>query len=561
MVLCVGLTALTAGCAPLGTARTADVGGGSSTPAPLKILTIGIRSEPSVLNTFYSEGAAGANGVSAVWDILNNYLVVQDESYAWIPQLATEVISADKGSWRLNADGTMDTIWRIHPNVRWHDGQPFTADDLLFAHQVYRDPDIPNKIGVPIKLMESAKADDPQTFAIHWTQLYVQADQAPGLIALPRHILEPLSKTDKANFSSSAYFQTEFVGLGPYRLTQWERGSYLNLARHDGYFRGRPPLDTVIIRILENTESLVAHLLGGSVDVAAAVDIDSAVGVRQRWEAEGNIFMSEPSTKFRILEFQARPEFGRPTNGVTNPLVRQALYHAIDRPPLADVASSGLSPIADSWIEPSHELRSLVESAIPQYPYDPRRAQALLTQAGWTRGPDGIFISPGTGERLEIQVGGESNRLTEREQGIVSANWKEAGVLAQPWPMTNAQRSDPETRAKLSGAGWSSVDGLNGAAFYVEAIHSKNIAAPTKGWFGTNRLGYSNPRSDALLDRLAVSIAHEEQISLHQALLREVMGDVPMLPLYWKIDPILVARGISGVKGRFTYNIFEWDKK
>ena len=64
-----------------------------------------------------------------------------------------------------------------------------------------------------------------------------------------------------------------------------------------------------------------------------------------------------------------------------------------------------------------------------------------------------------------------------------------------------------------------------------------------------------------ILDRLAVSISHEDQISLHQALLREVMTDLPMLPLYWKIDPILVAKGVSGVKGRFTSNIFEWDKK
>ncbi|HEY3116088.1 MAG TPA: ABC transporter substrate-binding protein, partial [Chloroflexota bacterium] len=328
-----------AGCAPAGGASTAIGGNSSTAPAAPKILTIGIRAEPTVLNTFYSGGSGGANGVSSVWDILNNYLMAQDESYAWIPQLATDAISTEKGSWRLNSDGTMDTVWRIRPNVRWQDGQPFTSGDLLFSYQVYRDPEIPNEIGLPIKLMESASIVDPLTFAIHWTQLYVQADRAPGLIPLPRHILEPLSNTDKANFSSSLYFQTEFVGLGPYRLTEWERGAHLNLSRHDGYFLGRPPLDTVTIRILENTESLVAHHLGGSVDVAAAVDIDSAVGVRSRWEAEGNIFISQPSTKFRVLEFQARPEFARPTNGVTNPMVRQALYHAIDRPPLAEAAS------------------------------------------------------------------------------------------------------------------------------------------------------------------------------------------------------------------------------
>jgi ABC-type transport system substrate-binding protein len=126
--------------------------------------------------------------------------------------------------------------------------------------------------------------------------------------------------------------------------------------------------------------------------------------------------------------------------------------------------------------------------------------------------------------------------------------------------MSNPQRNDPETRARLSGAGWSSVDGVTGAGFVVEVLHSKNLARPANGWFDRNRLGYSNPRVDALLDRLAVSVSHEEQIGLHRGLIQEMMGDLPMLPLYWKIDPVMVARSVSGVRGRFTFNIYEWDK-
>jgi len=551
------LLAFLAGCAPTAATRTVD-GERESAPSLPKVLTIGIRAEPALMNSSYGAPGGGANGVSAVLDILNNYLMVQVESYAWEPQLAVEGISSDRGTWRLNADGTMDTIWRIHPNIRWHDGQPFTADDLVFAFEVYKDPALPTTIGIPMSLMESAVARDPQTLAIHWSQPFVQADRAPGLIPMPRHLLEQPYRTDKANFVNSPHLQSEFVGLGPYRLVRWEPGSYLELGRHDGYFLGRPPLDTVIIRILTDTQSMATHLLAGGIDVAMAMDIDTAVGIRDRWQETGNIFIGHPSEKMRVLELQFRPEFARPTNGLTNLQVRQALYHAIDRATLADVATSGLSPVADSWYQPTHELRPQLEAAIPQFPYDPRRAQALLAQAGWARGPDGILLYEPTGERFEVQVAGENNALTDRESNIIADHWKAVAVQAQAWPMSGALRADREVRAKLSGVGWSSVDG---DIYYIDYLHTKNVAVPGNGWFGNNRLGYSNPRVDALLDRLSVTISQAEQIPLHRELLREQMGGIATMPLYWKIDPILVVKDLTGVTGRRASNIFEWNKR
>jgi len=391
--------AFVAGCAPTAATRTVDGGSEAATSLP-KMLTIGIRAEPALMNSSYGAPGGGANGVSAVLDILNNYLMVQVESYAWEPQLAVEGISTDRGTWRLNPDGTMDTIWRIHSNIRWDDGQPFTADDLVFSFEVYKDPALPTTIGVPMSLMESVVAWDSQTLAIHWSQPFVQADRAPGLIPMARHLLEQVYRTDKASFINSPYLQAEFVGLGPYRLVRWEPGSYLELGRHDGYFMGRPPLDTVIIRILADTQSLATHLMAGSVDVAMAMDIDTAVGIKDRWQ------------------------------------------------------------------EPTHEFRPQIEAAIPQFPYDPRRAQALLAQAAWTRGPDGILLSEPTGERFEVQVAGENNALTEREQNIIADQWKAVAVQAQPWPMSGALRADREVRAKLSSAGWSSVDGVKGRRAY-----------------------------------------------------------------------------------------------
>jgi peptide/nickel transport system substrate-binding protein len=546
--------AFVAGCAP-GAATGRGTGGGLSPEhrAP-KVLTIGIGSEPITLNAAYGGGARGA---SSVVDIVNNSLMVELAPYVWVPQLAVEGISTEKGTWRLNADGTMDTIWRVHPNVRWQDGRPFTADDLAFSFQVYKDPEIPNALGIPIKHMQSAVATDPQTLVVHWSQAFVTADQAPGLIPMPRHLLEPLYQTDKSSFITSPYLVSEFVGVGPYRLTRWEPGSSLELSRHDGYFRGVPPLDTVIVRVLGDTQSLVVHLLGGGVDAALALDIDTAVEVKDRWEGAGHTFIASPSEKMRLLESQFRPEFARPSNGMTNLLVRQALYHAIDRPALAAASSNGLSPVADSWMLAAHDLRAEVESAIPQFPHDLRRAQALLAEAGWTRGPDGILVYPPTGERFEFQLTAEVAPLSQLALNIVADDWKRVGVQTQTWQMSDALRNDREVRAKLPGGSFRSQDG---EIFYIDRLHSRNIAAPETRWFGVNGMAYANPKVDALLDRLSVAIARDQQILLHRELLREQMGDVAVMPLYWKIDPILVVKGVTGVRGRYTSNIYEWDK-
>src|SRR4029434_26844 len=116
-----------AGCA------TASPGGATSaapptSPAAPKVLNI-VGSEPTVVGNF--PGVLGGGGGRE--DISRELLTAIDPRGEVIPRLAQETISVENGTWRINADGTMDTIWKIRPNVKWQDGHPFTADDLLFT--------------------------------------------------------------------------------------------------------------------------------------------------------------------------------------------------------------------------------------------------------------------------------------------------------------------------------------------------------------------------------------------------------------------------------------------
>jgi peptide/nickel transport system substrate-binding protein len=553
-------------CAPQ--ASNERSGGGpqdQSRPSGPKVLTIATQREPSDLGSFTA--TSGIRGANTATVIVHNSLASEDEREARRPELAAELPTVDRGTWRVNADGTMETIWRLRPNVTWQDGAPFTSADLLFSFEVYKDPDIPNSRGRGVPLMNSASTPDPLTFTIHWSKTYADADSGTEMLPMPRHLLDELYRTDKAAFANARYFTTDFVGLGPYRLVGWESGSHMEFERFDQYFRGRPPLDRVVLRFVSDPNTMIANILSDAVDVVLPpnVDYDVLFEVQRRWEGTGNVARADPTGRFRLMDPQHRAEYARPTNGVTNQTVRQALYQAVDRSTIVDVLTQGLSPVADSWIPPDHWLRPHVEGAIPQYPYSPSRAQQLLATAGWTPGPDGVLIHSQTREPFDLVLrlanAGGASAGKEREANIIRDNWQDVGIRVQIDPIPAARSGDRQYEATVPGL--SLTGNLAPQTWFTDRTHSKSIASEANRWNGGNKAGYTNPRVDDILDKLLITIDRNEQAVLHRQLIQEQMGDVALLPLYWESAPIFMVKGVNHdvVGARTGYRFHEWDKQ
>jgi peptide/nickel transport system substrate-binding protein len=508
---------------------------------------------------------ATAGGDRHIRHIAHDYLTVEDERQAWHPQLAADMISVERGTWRVNPDGTMDTVWTIHQNVRWHDGQPFTADDLLFAFTVYKDPAIATRVRSGLNLMESARVLDPHTLEVHWSQPYFAANEATGLFPLPRHLLEDLYRQDKQAFMNSPWFSNEFVGLGPYRLVQWAPGSHMEFARFDAYYRGTPPLDTVIMRWLGDANAMIANIMAGAFDamLPVGVRLEEALELKQRWQGTGHQVVADLSGRLRHIEIQHRAEYARPVNGLTNPTVRRAVYHATDRRTLVDLMNPGLNAEpADSWLPAGHELRAQLEPTIPQFPYDLARAQQLLAQVGWVRGADGMLTSQATGEPFQLRLWNTQSSAADREMNAVADSWKGVGVQTELYLIPAALGSDRHHRATLPGAG---LTGVPYGDFWVDRLHTRNVTSEANRWVGSNRGGYSNPKVDELLDRLVVTIVPVERLALHRQLLQEQLGEVALMPLYYDLDPTLMLKGVRGVatpRGAINLaNVLAWDKE
>lgn len=547
-------------CAP---ATLAPASQGSQSAAPpaagAKVLTLAILREPETLVS-PTGGASRTGGAHNPRYIAHNRLVAPDAHGVYQPQIAAEKPAIDSGTWRVNPDGTMETTWKLRHNVKWHDGTPFTSDDLLFTFAIRKDPELCCAAGRPA-LMRSAVAPDPFTVVIHWSDTYVDADRAQELEPLPRHLLEPAYRRGPESVLNSPRLTTEFVGLGPYRLVKWEPGSHMEFTRFEDYFLGRPPLDVVVVRFLDDPNTLIAGVLSGAVDaiLPPGIDVGAAVELRRQWEGTGNEVRFNVGDNFQNVQVQFRPEYARPTNGLTVRAVRQAFYHAIDRQTLAEVASQSVTPIADSWISPLDALRAQVETAVPQFPFDRDRAWQLLAEAGWGRGPDGLLVHSVTGEHFEVELRANQGGGSERELNVIAENWKAMGAQVTLNLVPVARQQDNEYRATFPG-GYLFFSGA--AAYLSSRLHSSQIAIPERRWQGRNRGGYSNSQVDSLLDRLVATIDPDQRLVLHRELLREQMGDVPVMPLYWFVDPLPLRAGVrvgAVPKGEVTANFFEWN--
>jgi peptide/nickel transport system substrate-binding protein len=557
--------AVAAACAPAAPEKAASTLGEPQQPRPPKVVTVAFGRLVTAVEVF----GGGVTGRQSIMPLIHNLVVYERNYQEWVPQLAVEKASVDKGTWQINPDGTMEMTWKFHPNIRWHDGTPFSAEDIVFAVNLRKDPEMASQSGIAqgrLDLIDGISAPDPLTLVTHWSEPYVDADRARSMEPIPRHILQEVYQRDKRAAQTSSYWNADFVGLGPYKVVNWESGIQVELARFDQYFLGMPKLDSVVVKWFNDDNALTGALLAGTVDVAtdqSYLSIDNARELERRWQGStANQVRYDPNGALGHLESQFRPEFARPRNAFTNRLVREGLYRALDRPTLTEVLTDGIPPVADSWYHPSDPMYADLQSAIPQYPYDPSRAQQLLAQAGWVRGADGILVYQQTGERFEseIQAGQGSGPMTWAT--TVSAQWKAVGAdfTQREVPTAIAGGAAREFEATRPGPRMASLSAENFASY---RLRTSSIPSESNQWIGQNAGGYSNPRADALFDRIAGAIGSREKIQAHRDAVQEVMGDVGLMPLWWNVTPVVMANGVKGVRTVTiggTLSSFEWDR-
>lgn len=537
-----------------------------STPgAPVKAgpsrVVVGIEAEIDNLSTKLGGGTNAAE-----YNFLSNSpLVLLDPQGRPSPWLAAERPSQENGSWVVNPDGTMRTTWKIRPNARWHDGQPVSPRDFVFALRVYLDETMPIRDRSPEPFMDRVEPVDAHTFVIHWKQTYPWADEliARDLEPLPEHILGSLYIPGDPNpFLNHPFWSSpDYVGTGPYRLVRWDPGTQLIYRAFDDFFMGRPNIDEVVFRIIPDSNTFVANLLGGEVDasVGSSFGALAAATVKERWGETGEGKVVGTPVRWRHTQIQFNREYlGQPA--LLDRRVRRAIVHGIDRETLAQTVSVGLSGVAEIYLTPADPLYEQAQRVITKYPYDPNRALTLLQEAGWTRSGD--RLGNAAGERFTLDIRTTQGTDSESEASIMAADLTRLGMEMSLTVTPSSRVRDREYRVKFPG--------LNTTALSIQTPGTmrngltSDCPLPERRYEGGNRGCWTNAEFDRLFVVASTSLDPRERGNAVVEALRIWTEDVGVFGLSYVTENIAVRKGLIGPGPRWpaqigtTWNIHEW---
>ncbi len=560
------LAVLLASCAP--TARpptgTSDSAPPTRSSAP-KRLTVAML---GVLPAFWDD-IAGRGGVvpgtGQFKGLASAGLIVLDEQNVVRPQLGEYVPSIENGNWKLFPDGRMELTWRIRDGVRWHDGLPFTSEDLLFSLDVARDKEIRVLGGPALDLVESVEAPDSRTVVVRWQKPYISADAMFGVGSsgsrtsvgpLPKHILESQYRDNKANFSEWSYWTTDFVSTGPFKLREWASDSHVTLDAFPDYILGRPKIDQIEVKFIPDPSTLLANVLAGSVDLtfSRAVSVEQAVSTRDRW-SDGKMV---PYINGWTVIY---PQLRAPNPAlIGDAQFRRALIQSIDRQQLADTLTAGLAPVADAIISPDQPEYPYVQSSIVRYPYDPGRAVQIIEGLGLSKGPDGTYRDA-SGQRISIEIRTTTNDANQKAMFAVADAFQRIGLGAEPVVIPVQRLQDSQYRATFPGL--ELVNQPHGADGFENLLHSanapiaeRNYRAPTSS---RNRGAYMNPDYDALMDRYTITVPIAERMDLMAQLIHMQTELQLVMCLYYSVDAIMMANKLREVRPATTWNAQDWD--
>ena len=188
--------------------------------------------------------------------------------------LAEELPSVKKGTWKIDTQKkTMITVYKLRPGLTWHDGKPYTSKDFEFGWQIAKHPEFPMPDRLVPDLISKIETPDDRTIVVHWNDLYNEAYaiQYTHVRAFPRHLLqEAFSARDMKAFANLPYWNKNFVGAGPHRVVEWDAGTRMELEAFKDFTLGRPKIDRVTYKTVEDTNTNLAAVLAGEVDLACA---------------------------------------------------------------------------------------------------------------------------------------------------------------------------------------------------------------------------------------------------------------------------------------------------
>jgi peptide/nickel transport system substrate-binding protein len=434
--------------------------------------------------------------------------------------------------------------FRLRPGVRWHDGRPVTAEDVLFTYRTAVTPETAYPQAAYFRMVEEAEALDSLTVRFRFRGPHAEPlDPFTQWCVMPAHLLAGIPPAELAN----AAFNRTPVGNGPFRFETWNAGQSIAFVANEDFpeaLGGRPRLDRVLFRVVPEQTTLLTELRAGTVDLVRAIPPQEAAAV----DADPNLrIVAYPDRSFTYVAWNTRDELFR------DPRVRQALSLAIDRRTMIEALLYGFARPAVSYVLPDVAPWA-VDPDLEPLPYAPDSARALLASVGWRDSDgDGVLDRGGRPLRFTLKTN-QGNDLRSDLAVVIQSDLRKIGVDAVPqlveWTTFLDQLNGKQFQAYVSSWVYDSFRLDPSDVFHSRAIDAKY-----------NRSSYANPVVDSLIDAALAEPDREEARPLWHRFARIVRDEAPYTFLFYDRERVGVSERLQGVEmdGRgYLATVAEW---
>ena len=471
----------------------------------------------------------------ALWDVNDKGEV--------IPNLAARIPTRENGD--IAADGR---IWRIHlkREVKWSDGQPFTAKDVEFTYQTIINPKVAVRSRSGFDLITNFKIVDDYTVEIELSRPYVPFIWAwQNMHIVPHHLLSKEADLNTSGFNSNP------VGTGPYLLKSRVAGSHMVYEANPNYHRGQPKIRQFIHKFVPDQLVAYGQVKTGEIDYLGVSGVPF-----DRWREAASLpdrtFIRLPQPWVQFVYFNcARPQF-------SDPKVRRALYLALDMQKSLDDVYLGTYQRTLSYLHTSHWAYN---KDLKEETPNPQLAARMLDEAGWKIGPDGIREKNGVKMKFTMSTtAGVPAR--QGTQALFQQNWKAIGVEMEIKNMpASVVWGEYTTKSQFDTllVSWEPTVGMD--PDYTARCHSKMI--PAKTGTGSNYTQYENEEVDRLLELGVTQTDIEERKKTYARIQEILLEEVPFAPQGGVNQGHIINKALRGVRPNqyvvdATWNVHEW---
>ncbi|TVQ06561.1 MAG: peptide ABC transporter substrate-binding protein [Leptolyngbya sp. DLM2.Bin27] len=507
---------------------------------------------PLTLNPHLANGYQDFEAARIVYEPLASY----DQAGDLVPFLADEIPSLENGG--VTEDGTSVT-WTLRPDVTWADGQPFTADDVVFTFEFISNPVVAAATAQFYEGVESVVAVDDYTVKITFANptpaWSVPFTGHTGLI-LPRHIFAEFNGPD----ARDALPNLQPVGTGPYQAVGFEAGTVI-FEPNASYWGGRPAFNRVELlggiapyaaarEVLQASTADFAHNLQVEAEALSELETDASGHITTLFGSQVERIMLNFAHPFARTETGERSSPEIPHPYFSDLRVRQAISLAIDRDAIAaELYGNTGKPTAQLLVAPKD-----YQSVGNDYTYDLERAKALLDEAGWVD-LNGDGRREKDGVALEVLFQAAVNPVRQRTQAIVSDSLKQIGVDVQIARVRIDEffSADPQDTNSLNhfyadmqvySIGNDSPDPTT----YMGWWTCGKIASQANQWQEPNNARYCNPEYDRLWEAARQELDPDRRAELFQQMNDLLIQDVAVIPVVHRARANAVSDRLANVE-------------